>query len=162
MGQDSSRAISPSRRTDRAGLLSFHPKTFDKWARTGLTPAYQLGRRKFRASELDRWLLEIYIFERSQPCPRGSLRKIMRHSREWYQKGSLRRVTRKSGWPVWEFRFRGGSLPGSPMKQKTISTITYPTKAKVLEALAPLQLRINWTGKYTEHQEPNFGMWSRS
>ena len=39
-----------------ACLLRVHPKTLERWVRTGLTPAYRLGRWKFRASELDRWL----------------------------------------------------------------------------------------------------------
>ena len=42
------------------------------------------------------------------------------------------------------------------MKQKTLSTITYPTKAKALEALAPLQLKINGTEKYIDQQAPTF------
>lgn len=41
---------------EAAKLLRVHPKTLEKWARSGLTPAYQLGRWKFRASELDLWL----------------------------------------------------------------------------------------------------------
>jgi excisionase family DNA binding protein len=39
-----------------AALLGIHPKTLEKWAREARVPAYNLGRWKFRASELDAWL----------------------------------------------------------------------------------------------------------
>ena len=41
---------------EAARLLGVHPKTIEKWARSGTVPAYNLGRWKFRASELDAWL----------------------------------------------------------------------------------------------------------
>jgi excisionase family DNA binding protein len=39
-----------------ASLLQVHAKTLELWARSKRVPAYNLGRWKFRASELDAWL----------------------------------------------------------------------------------------------------------
>jgi excisionase family DNA binding protein len=39
-----------------AALLQVHPKTLERWARESRVPAYDIGRWKFRASELDAWL----------------------------------------------------------------------------------------------------------
>jgi excisionase family DNA binding protein len=41
---------------EAAVLLAVHPKTLERWAREGRLPAYDLGRWRFRASELDEWL----------------------------------------------------------------------------------------------------------
>ena len=41
---------------DAAALLQIHPKTLERWAREGRLPAHDLGRWRFRASELDAWL----------------------------------------------------------------------------------------------------------
>jgi excisionase family DNA binding protein len=41
---------------EAAKLLQIHPKTLERWAREARVPAYDLGRWKFRASELDAWL----------------------------------------------------------------------------------------------------------
>jgi excisionase family DNA binding protein len=41
---------------EAARLLKVHPKTLEKWARSRSVPAYNLGRWKFRESELDAWL----------------------------------------------------------------------------------------------------------
>ena len=41
---------------EAARLIGIHPKTLEKWAREARVPAYNLGRWKFRASELDAWL----------------------------------------------------------------------------------------------------------
>ncbi len=82
----------------------------------------------------------------------------MRHTRQRYQRGSLRRVTRKNGPDIWEFRYLDSSVAGSPMRQKTLSTLQFPTKAKALAALAPLLLKINGHETYAEQQEPTFGL----
>jgi excisionase family DNA binding protein len=42
--------------TQAASLLQVHAKTLELWARSKRVPAYNLGRWKFRASELDAWL----------------------------------------------------------------------------------------------------------
>jgi integrase len=44
------------------------------------------------------------------------------------------------------------------MKQRTLSTVQYPTKAKALAALAPLLLKINGHEGYAEQQKPTFGL----
>ena len=41
---------------EAATLLQIHPKTLERWAREGRVPAHDLGRWRFRASELDVWL----------------------------------------------------------------------------------------------------------
>lgn len=41
---------------EAATLLQIHPKTLERWAREGRVPAHDLGRWRFRASELDEWL----------------------------------------------------------------------------------------------------------
>jgi excisionase family DNA binding protein len=47
----------PLLNTDEAAtLLQVHPKTLERWAREARVSAYDLGRWKFRASELDTWL----------------------------------------------------------------------------------------------------------
>jgi hypothetical protein len=82
----------------------------------------------------------------------------MRHKRQRYQRGSLRRVDRRSGPPVWEFRYRDASVAGNPLQQITLSTVQYPTKAKAYAALQPLLLKINGRETYTEQQVPTFGL----
>jgi integrase len=82
----------------------------------------------------------------------------MRHKRQRYQRGSLRRVDRQSGPSVWEFRYRDASAAGNPLKQTTLSTVQYPTKAKAYAALAPLLLKINGREAYTEQQVPTFDL----
>jgi len=52
----------------------------------------------------------------------------MKFSRERFQNGSLRRVARKIGPDVWEFRYRDHSKPGLPMRQMTLSTVEYPSE----------------------------------
>lgn len=82
----------------------------------------------------------------------------MRHTRQRYQRGSLRKVERSSGTPVWEYRYRDNSQPGSPLRQKTLSTVEYPTKAKALEALAPLVLKVNGRTTFVAEQKPTLGL----
>lgn len=82
----------------------------------------------------------------------------MRHTRQRYQRGSLRKVERSSGTPVWEYRYRDNSQPGSPLRQKTLSTVKYPTKAKALEALASLVLKVNGRTTFVAEQKPTLGL----
>ena len=67
----------------------------------------------------------------------------MKFSRERFQNGSLRRVPRKTGPDVWEFRFRDHSKPGLPMRQITLSTVEYQTETTARRALQALLLKIN-------------------
>jgi excisionase family DNA binding protein len=41
---------------EAAALLQVSRKTLERWARAGRVPAFNLGRWRFRASQLDVWL----------------------------------------------------------------------------------------------------------
>jgi integrase len=77
--------------------------------------------------------------------------------RQKFQKGSLRKVDRKKGSAVWEYRYRDHSRPGSPMRQLTISTELYPTESKALTALQPMLLKINGEEAYTQRYQTTVG-----
>ena len=67
-------------------------------------------------------------------------------------------MSRKSGADVWEYRFRNHSEPGSPMRQITLSTVQYPTEAKVLVRLQKDVLRINGPQAYRAQNFPTLGL----
>jgi integrase len=79
-------------------------------------------------------------------------------TRERYQNGSLRKVMRKSGAAVWEYRFRSKSESGNPMRQITLSTTEYPTERKARIALQAQLLKINGPEAFKAHNEPTFGV----
>ena len=81
----------------------------------------------------------------------------MKYSRERFQNGSLRRVSRKTGPDVWEFRFRDHSKPGLPMRQMTLSTVEYQTETAARRALQALLLKINGSEAYIAQRSPTFG-----
>jgi hypothetical protein len=81
----------------------------------------------------------------------------MKFSRERFQNGSLRRVPRKTGPDVWEFRYRDHSKPGLPMRQVTLSTVEYQTETAVRRALQALLLKINGSEAYIAQRSPTFG-----
>jgi integrase len=81
----------------------------------------------------------------------------MKYSRERFQNGSLRRVSRKTGPDVWEFRFRDHSKPGLPMRQKTFSTVENPTESAARRALQAFLLKINGSEAYIAQRSPTFG-----
>ncbi|MHB1960620.1 MAG: tyrosine-type recombinase/integrase [Acidobacteriaceae bacterium] len=81
----------------------------------------------------------------------------MKFSRERFQNGSLRRVPRKAGPDVWEFRFRDHSKPGLPMRQITLSTVEYQTETSARRALQALLLKINGSEAYIAQRSPTFG-----
>jgi integrase len=81
----------------------------------------------------------------------------MKFSRERFQNGSLRRVPRKTGPDVWEFRFRDHSKPSLPMRQITLSTVEYQTATTVRRALQALLLKINGSEAYIAQRSPTFG-----
>jgi len=81
----------------------------------------------------------------------------MKYSRERFQNGSLRRVSRKTGPDVWEFRFRDHSKPGLPMRQKTFSTVEYPTESAARRALQAFLLKTNGSEAYIAQRSPTFG-----
>ena len=82
----------------------------------------------------------------------------MKFTRNRYQKGSLRRVSRKSGADVWEYRFRNHAEPGSPMRQITLSTLEYPTESKALVRLQEQLLRNNGPEAYRAQNKPTLGL----
>ena len=79
-------------------------------------------------------------------------------TRDRYQNGSLRKVMRKSGVEVWEYRYRSKAEPGAPMRQMTLSTIEYPTEKKARVALQEQLLRMNGADAFRAHVEPTFGV----
>jgi integrase len=82
----------------------------------------------------------------------------LKFTRNRYQKGSLRRVSRKSGADVWEYRFRDHAEPGSPMRQITLSTMEYPTETKAMVRLQEDLLRINGSQTYRQKNNPTMGL----
>ena len=82
----------------------------------------------------------------------------MKFSRRKYQNGSLRRVSRKTGVDVWEYRFRDHAEPGSPLRQMTLSTLEYPTETSVRIALQSKLLEINGPTSYKKQNKPTFGV----
>jgi integrase len=81
----------------------------------------------------------------------------MKFSRERFQNGSLRRVSRKTGPDVWEFRFRDHSKSGSPMRQIKLSTVEYQTETAARRALQALLLKFNGSEAYIAQRSPTFG-----
>lgn len=82
----------------------------------------------------------------------------MTFTRTRYQNGSIRRVSRKSGADVWEYRYRNHAEPGSPMRQITLSTLEYPTERKALVHLQEMVLRINGPEAYRAQNTPTVGL----
>ena len=82
----------------------------------------------------------------------------MKFTRNRYQKGSLRRVSRKIGADVWEYRYRNHAEPGSPMRQITLSTLEYPTESKALVRLQEQLLRNNGPEAYRAQHKPTLGL----
>ena len=82
----------------------------------------------------------------------------MNFTRNRYQRGSLRRISRKSGADVWEYRFRNHAEPGSPLRQLTLSTLEYPTETKALVRLQEDVLRINGPKTYRQKNNPTMGL----
>jgi integrase len=82
----------------------------------------------------------------------------LKFTRNRYQQGSLRRVPRKSGADVWEYRYRNHAEQGSPMRQISISTLECPTETKALLRLQELLLKINGPQSYREQNKPTVGL----
>src|SRR5579864_3838041 len=64
-------------------------------------------------------------------------------SRQAYQQGSLRKVKRKKGPAVWEYRYRDNSEQGRPQRQITLSTADFPTEAAAWRHLEALVWKLN-------------------
>ena len=82
----------------------------------------------------------------------------MKFTRNRYQQGSLRKVSRKSGADVWEYRYRNHAESGGPMRQITLSTLEFPTENKALIHLQEQVLRINGPQAYRSQNAPTLGL----
>lgn len=82
----------------------------------------------------------------------------MKNTRQRYQQGTLRKVVRKSGAEVWEYRYRDHSEKGSPERQMTLSVTERPTERKARIALQAQLLKINGADAFRAHQEPTLGV----
>jgi len=83
---------------------------------------------------------------------------ILKFTRNRYQEGSLRKVRRKSGAEMWEYRYRNHAEPGSPMRQITLSVLEYPTESKARIRLQEEVLRINGPESFRAHVKPTLGV----
>jgi hypothetical protein len=84
--------------------------------------------------------------------------KTLKSPRNTYQEGSLRKVHRKSGDHVWEYRFRNHAESGSPMRQITLSVLEYPTTTQARLRLHEEVLRINGPDSFRAHVKPTMGV----
>ena len=82
----------------------------------------------------------------------------MKFTRNRFQEGSLRKVQRKSGADMWEYRYRNHAEPGSPMRQITLSVLEYPTASKARIRLQEEVLRINGPDSFRAHVKPTLGV----
>jgi integrase len=82
----------------------------------------------------------------------------LKFTRNRYQEGSLRKVQRKSGAEMWEYRYRNHAEPGSPIRQKTLSVLEYPTETKARIRLQEEVLRINGPESFRAHVKPTLGV----
>jgi integrase len=67
-------------------------------------------------------------------------------------------MPRKSGADVWEYRYRDHSEPGNPMRQMTLSTLEYPSKADAELRVQSLVMQINGAKKYRQQNVPTMGV----
>jgi len=82
----------------------------------------------------------------------------LKFTRNRYQQGSLRRVSRRSGPDVWEYRYRNHAETGSPMRQITLSTLEFPTETKARLHLQEMLLRINGPEAFRANNKPTLGV----
>lgn len=78
-------------------------------------------------------------------------------TRRSYQQGSLRKVKRKRGPSVWEFRYGDNGERGRPMRQMTLSTAECPTKAQACQKLQALVWKLNEGAPQRETEQLTFG-----
>jgi hypothetical protein len=78
-------------------------------------------------------------------------------TRKKYIRGSLRKVKRKKGPDVWEYRYPDRSQTGSPLKAMTFSTADYPTKAAMWRHIDTLLWKLNSNTPQNISQELSFG-----
>ena len=78
-------------------------------------------------------------------------------TRKRYIRGSLRRLKRKKGPDVWEYRYPDRSQPGSPLRAMTFGTIEFPTKAAMWKHIDTLLWKLNADAPQSPSQERSFG-----
>lgn len=78
-------------------------------------------------------------------------------TRQSYQFGSFRKVKRKKGPDVWEFRYRDNTARGRPQRQMTLSTADYPTEARARRHVEALLLKLNSEAPQRLTAEVTFG-----
>lgn len=81
----------------------------------------------------------------------------MKFTRDRYQQGSLRRVSRASGPDAWEFRFSTYENGVRQQRQITLSTKKYPSEAAVRRKVEALLLKLNADNSPAALQEPTLG-----
>ncbi len=64
-------------------------------------------------------------------------------TRQRYQYGSLRRLKRKKGPDVYEFRYRDNGAPGRPQRQISLSTTEFPTEGAARRQVEVLLWKVN-------------------
>lgn len=74
-----------------------------------------------------------------------------------YIRGSLRRLKRKKGPDVWEYRYPDRSQAGSPLRAMTFGTIEFPTKADMWRHIDTLLWKVNADSPQNISQELSFG-----
>ncbi len=78
-------------------------------------------------------------------------------TRKRYIRGSLRRLKRKRGPDVWEYRYPDRSKAGSPLRAMTFGTIEFPTKTTILKHIDTLLWKVNADTPQSISQELSFG-----
>ncbi len=78
-------------------------------------------------------------------------------TRVGYQQGSLRKINRKSGSFVWEFRYRDNAAAGRPQRQMTLDGAEYATEAQARRQLEAVLWKINSETARTLSAELSFG-----
>ena len=81
----------------------------------------------------------------------------MQFTRQRYQFGSIRKVTRKKGPPAWEFRYREHRDGKTYQKQVTLSAAQYTTETQVRRAVANLLIPLNAGPQPISAPEVSFG-----
>jgi integrase len=70
----------------------------------------------------------------------------------------LRKVVRRNGSPVWEYRYRDHNREGSPLQQLTFSTVEFPTETHVWRKLEGFVMKLNDETSHSLITEPTFGV----
>lgn len=78
-------------------------------------------------------------------------------SRQRYQYGSLRKVSRKRGPAVWEFRYRANGEQDHSQRQMTLSTVDFSTEAEARRHLESFLSKLNADAPQSITKQVTFG-----